>query len=258
MASPIQNTLTVWHALFLREALDRFFGSRAGWAWLVIEPTIHLLLIGYIFSIIRGALKGNVDVYIWICIGMLAFFLFRRTAVQVQHAVDCNKAFFAFRQVRPFDAALARGSVEAFSMFFVSLLILIPLGFFGKQVIPRDPLLLLICMAALWFMGIGYGMITSTLQRLVPETGHIFTILFFPLYFLSGVLFPLDSVPEPYRGWLLYNPLSHALELVRYSFFNRYPLIKGASLSYVFYWVLILAIIGLILYKLFEKQLIRR
>lgn len=258
MASPIQNTLTVWHALFLREALDRFFGTRAGWAWLIIEPAVHLLIMGYYFSLLRGAFCGNVDIFLWICVGMLAFFLFRRTAVQVQHAVDCNKAFFAFRQVRPLDAAVARALVEAFSMFFVSLALLITLGFFGKQFLPSDPLLLLIVLGGIWVFGLGYGLITSTFQRLVPETGHIFSILFMPLYVLSGAIIPLNRIPMPYRDWLMYNPLAHAIEIVRLAFFNHYPVVEGVSLAYFFKSILILAIIGLVLYKLFETQLLRR
>lgn len=258
MPTPIKNTLTVWHALFLREALDRFFGSRAAWAWLIIEPIIHLLVIASIWSAMRRNFMGNVDIFIWICVGMLAFFLFRRTAVQVQHAVDCNKAFFVFRQVRPFDAALARGLVEALSMFFIFIIIFIPLAFLGKDVIPNDPLLLLIALSALWLLGLGYGLITSTIQHLVPESGHIFNILFMPLYFLSGAIWAIHTIPQPYRNWMMYNPLAHALEIVRYSFINHYPIIEGASLTYVFKWALLLAITGLVFYKLLEKQLIRR
>lgn len=258
MLSPIKNTLTVWNALFLREALDRFFGSRAAWVWLIFEPALHLVVIASIRAAITRSLLCNVDVFVWICVGLLAFFLFRRTAIQVQHAVDCNKAFFAFRQVRPFDAAISRGLVEAFSMFIVSLILLIPLAFFDKQVIPNDPFLLIVAMGSLWLLGLGYGLITSTIQHLVPESSHVFGLLFTPLYFLSGAIIYIRIIPQPYREWLMYNPLAHALEIVRYSFIDHYPVIEGTSLAYVFKWVLLLAIIGLVFYKLLEKQLIRR
>ena len=42
MHNPLLTTLTVWRALFLREALDRFFGSRAAWGWLLVEPAMHI------------------------------------------------------------------------------------------------------------------------------------------------------------------------------------------------------------------------
>lgn len=258
MSSPLGTTLTVWHALFLREALDRFFGGRAAWAWLIIEPGTHLLIMAIVFAAMRGSRIGNVDLVMWICIGMLGFFLFRRTSVQTMHAVDCNKAFFAFRQVRPFDAALARGSVEGFAMFFVSVAILIPLAFWGKQIIPADPLMLIVGMSGLWLLGLGYGLITSAIQRLVPESGHIFQITMIPLYFISGAIMPIFFLPKPYRDWLLYNPIAHGLELCRAAFFGNYQLMPGISMTYLYIWVLILLALGLILYKLFETRLVMR
>ena len=104
MNGPLTNTATVWQALFLREALDRFFGSRAAWSWLIIEPAMHIGFMSAVWGMMRRNSMGGIDVSMWIILGMLSFFLFRRTAVQTLHALDCNKAFFAFRQVRPFVA----------------------------------------------------------------------------------------------------------------------------------------------------------
>lgn len=258
MTGALKNTFTVWHALFLREVLDRFFGSRAGWAWLVFEPASHILVMGIMYSVLRGVMPGNIDTFIWITVGMLGFFLFRRTGVQAQHAVDCNKAFFAFRQVRPFDAVLARSSVEAFSMFFVSLGILLPLCFFDKNIVPKDPLLLMISMGSLWMLGLGYGMICAVIQRLIPESAHIIGLLYFPLYLLSGALMPLSVLPAPYLKLLMYNPLAHALDYCRYAFIDHYRVLPGADLSYVFIWVIGLLFIGLCLFKLFETRLVMR
>ena len=255
MASPISNTFTVWHALFLREALDRFFGARAGWAWQVIEPAAHMMLMCGFFSLYRPSM-GSVDVFTWICMGMLGFFLFRRTAVQTQHAVDCNRAFFAFRQVRPFDAAFARGGVEAFSMFLVSLVIIIPMAFLGKQAWPADVLLCSLAMWGLWLLGFGYGMITSVIQRLVPESGHIFAILMMPLYILSGVIMPVSNIPMPYQRWLMYNPIAHGLEYVRHGFIHNYRMAADASLGYFFAWIFAFILAGLILYKLYDTRLV--
>lgn len=258
MSNPFVNTATVWHALFLREALDRFFGGRAAWAWLVFEPASHILILSLLFSMIRMSAPGTSDIVLWLCIGMLAYFMFRRTSVQTLHAVDCNKAFFAFRQVRPFDAALARASVEAFSMFFVALAILAPMAFFDKNIIPPDPLLLIAAFAGLWLLGLGYGLITSVLQRLVPESGHIFQIIMVPLYLISGTIMPLAVIPAKYRDWLLINPIAHGLELARHAFLENYKLLEGVSLGYLYAWVIAFIVLGLILYKLFETRLVMR
>lgn len=255
MNSPIINTLTVWQALFLREALDRFFGSRAAWAWLLVEPSMHIGFIGCIWGIMRRNSMGGINVSMWIILGMLSFFLFRRTAVQTLHALDCNRAFFAFRQVRPFDVALVRGGVEAFSMFFIFLFILSVAAMLGLDVLPEDPLTALLALAGLWLFGLGYGLITSVGMRLVPDSGHIFQILMMPLYLISGVIMPVSIIPATYRDWLLWNPLVHGLELVRLGFFRNYHTLD-VSMGYLYAWVLGSLSLGMALYRGLETRLV--
>lgn len=255
MNGPFTNTLTVWQALFLREALDRFFGSRAAWAWLLVEPSMHIAFMGGVWGMMRRNSMGGIDVSLWIILGMLSFFLFRRTAVQTLHALDCNKAFFAFRQVRPFDVALVRASVEAFSMFFISWFILGVAAMLGLHVLPEKPLTALLALAGLWLFGLGYGLITSVGMRLVPDSGHIFQILMMPLYLISGVIMPLTFIPVPYRDWLLWNPLVHGLELVRLGFFSNYHTLD-VSFSYLYAWVLGSLALGMALYRGLETRLV--
>ena len=198
---------------------------------------------------------GGIDITVWIILGMLAFFLFRRTAVQTLHARDCNRAFFAFRQVRPFDVAIARASVEAFSMFFISLVILCAAGMLGHNVIPEDPLTALVAFAGLWLFGVGYGLVTSVGMRLVQDLGHIFQILMMPLYLISGVFVPITTIPQPYREWLLWNPVLHGLELVRIGFFPNYHTVD-VSFSYLYAWVLCSLVLGIALYRSLETRMV--
>ena len=255
MGAPFSNTIYVWQALFLREALDRFFGSRAAWAWLVVEPAMHIGFMSCLWGMMRKNSLGGINVTMWIILGMLSFFLFRRTSVQTLHALDCNKAFFAFRQVRPFDVALMRASVEAFSMFFISSSILGVAALAGLEVLPDDPIKVLLALAGLWLFGLGYGLVTSVCMRLVPDSGHIFQIFMMPLYIISGVIMPVAYIPMPYRDWLLWNPLVHGLELVRLGFFSNYHTLD-VSFSYLFSWVLLSITLGLTLYRAFETRLV--
>jgi len=258
MTSALRNTLTVWYALILREALDRLFDMRGAWFWLLAEPAMHILFMSFIRVVIRMRTVANADALMWIVVGMLAFFLFRRTAVQVTHAVDSNRAFFAFRQVQPFDPALARAVLEAFLMAIVAIIILVATSFFDRQIIPDDPLLVLAAVLGLWLFGLGYGLVASVLQNLIPEMKHVLKILMMPLYLISGVIIPLSSIPQPYLSWLMYNPIAHALELVRLGYFAHYHTVPGVSMGYVYAWSVASICLGLLLYRRFAIQLTMR
>jgi capsular polysaccharide transport system permease protein len=43
-------TLSVWNAIFLREAVSRVSGGRAAWVWLLLEPVAHLTVLLVVLS----------------------------------------------------------------------------------------------------------------------------------------------------------------------------------------------------------------
>ncbi|ANY15038.1 ABC transporter permease [Bordetella pseudohinzii] len=256
--SPLAVTLSVWEALFLREALDRLFDMRAAWFWLLMEPVLHIGFIAFVFSAIRIHTVGGIDIAVWIIVGMLAFFLFRRTAVQVTYAPESNQPLFAYRQVKPFDVSLVRAGLEAFLMVLVSAAILGGAALLGHETFPRDPLLVAVALSGLWLYGLGYGLVASVLMELVPETEHILKLIMLPLYLISGVIMPLISVPQPYRDWLMLNPIAHGLELVRLGFVPYYHVVPGTSMGYLYGWAGGSVLLGLLLYRRFALELVTK
>lgn len=256
--SPIAITLAVWKAIFLREALERLFDMRAAWLWLVMEPLMHMGFYAFIYSVIRMRDVGGADIVIWIVVGMLGFFLFRRTADQVTHAVDSNQPLFAYRQVKPFDAAFMRAALECFLMLIVSIIILFIAALLDHYAPPSDILLILVAFSGLWLFGFGYGLIASVAMRLIPEMKHILKILMLPLYIISGVIWPLHLIPQPYLDWLMINPIAHGVELVRAGFVARYYVIPGTDLGYLYGCGIVSLFVGLVLYRRFDAQLVMK
>jgi capsular polysaccharide transport system permease protein len=255
---PLAVTLSVWQAIFLREALDRLFDMRGAWFWLFAEPVAHIGMLVFIWTVIRARTIGGIDIVIWLSVGMLAFFLFRRTAVQVTHAVDSNRPLFAYRQVKPFDPAIARAVLEAFLMAIISAIILLAVALLGHGSLPDDFLLAVHAAFGLWLFGLGYGLIASVWMDLVPEMKHVFNILTMPLYILSGVIWPLASIPQPYRDWLLLNPIAHGLELVRLGFVPHYHVAPGVEAGYLHFWAMASVFLGLLLFRRFDVYLVTK
>lgn len=254
--SPLSIIFSVWHAIFLREAVDRLFGMRAAWLWLFAEPVFHIVFIAFIWSLIRAHTVGGIDAFIWISVGMLAFFLFRRTSVQVMYAADCNRALFAYRQVKPFDAAIVRAGLEAFLMTIIAAVIFSIASLSGHKMLPGDILLAAAGAGGLWLFGLGYGLVASVLMRLVPELEHILMVVMMPMYLISGVILPISSVPMPYRSLLLMNPVAHGLDAVRLGFVPSYHAVPGMSLGYLYACAVASVFLGLLLYRRFGLKLV--
>lgn len=256
MRSSFSITLSVWKAILLRESLDRLFDVRAAWLWLLLEPAMHIGFLAFVWGVLRARDIGGMDTVIWVMVGMLSFFLFRRTGIQTMYAIDCNKSLFIYRQVKPFDAALVRAVLEGFLMTMIALAMLSAALLFGREALPVDPLLVATSLSGIWLFALGYGLITSVLMKLVPEIEHILNIIMSPLYLISGVIMPLASIPLPYRDWLMFNPIAHGLELVRLGFGSYYHAVPGVSLEYLYAAALIAISLGLLLYRGFGVRLV--
>lgn len=256
MRSSLSITFSVWKAIFLREAVDRLFEVRVAWLWLLAEPALHIGFVSFIWFSFRQRTIGGIDTVIWVMVGMLAFFLFRRVGVQAMYAIDCNKALFVYRQVKPFDAAIVRAMLEAFLMSLTSLAILLFTALFGHNAVPDDPLLVMVSLFGLWLCGLGYGLTASVLMKLVPEIEHILNIIMRPMYILSGVILPIASVPQPYQNMLLFNPVAHGLEGVRQGFSSAYHAVPGLSINYLYGFALASVFLGMLLYRRFGVRLV--
>lgn len=250
--------LSVWKALILREALFRLFGSRAAWAWLLLEPVVHIVFLMFIFTVVRLRVVGGIETPIWLMLGMLAFFMFKRAGTQSMQAVVANQALFAYRQVKPVDTVLSRAALEGFLMLLVAIVLFAGAGLFGLDVIPADPLAVLQAFLGMWLIGLGFGLTGSVTTVLLPELGRVIVMAMTPLYFLSGVIFPVSRVPLPYREWLMLNPLAHGLEAARLGFAPYYQAVPELSMSYLYGFALVSIFFGLALHTRYAMRLATR
>jgi capsular polysaccharide transport system permease protein len=249
-------TLSVWKALFLREVLARISSGRAAWFWLLAEPVFNVAYMLVIFTVIRVTNIGGIDTTVWLIVGMLAFFMFRRTAMQVMNGISANQALFTYRQVKPIDTLLVRGALEAFLMIIITVILLSGAALLGHSVLPADPLAVLEAFLGLWLIGVGFGLVASVATQLVPELGQVVGLIMMPLYMLSGAIFPIASIPQPYRDWLLLNPVAHGLEAARLGFAPYYHAVPELSISYIYQFALVSIFLGLALQRRFALKLV--
>jgi len=253
--TPLSITFSVWKALFLREAVHRLFSSRAAWLWLLLEPMVHVVFLMFILTAVRMRLVEGIDTSLWIMVGLLAFFMFKRTGMQAMNAVGANQALFVYRQVKPVDTVLARAGLEGFLMLLIMVILFVGAGLFGLDVTPADPLAVLEAFFGLWLVGIGFGLMASVASVLVAEFGKIIMLIMTPLYFLSGVIFPLSKVPPPYREWLMFNPIAHGLEAARLGFAPYYQAVPELSIAYMYGFALVAIFFGLALHVRFSLKM---
>jgi ABC-2 type transport system permease protein len=102
-----------------------------------------------------------------------------------------------------------------------TLVMLVAIFWFG---IPfRGSLPALVAAAIIYIVsGLSFGLLISTLARTLQEALMVMFLFLMPAIILSGFMFPIFTMPEPFQWLTLLNPIRHFLEIVRPVFLKGY------------------------------------
>ena len=253
--SALQVQRTVLYALFIRELKTRFGGRWLGALPVLIEPLAHLLFLTAVMGSAHAAFSPEIPYATFLVTGMLPFFIFKSMSFRLMDAVDANKGLFGYRQVKPIDTLLSRGLLEAGIYVVVYVIALATLGWFGLQWLPAKPLEMAGVLAMLSIFGASLGILFAVATNAFPQPRIVLRIASTPLYMLSGVIFSVSVIPQPYRSYLMWNPVLQLVELSRGTFFPHYRIDDGVSVGYVALWCLVTAVVALALYRVRRQRL---
>lgn len=254
--SAVQVQRSVLLALVIRELRARVEGRWLGLLWMMFEPLAHVLMILALFGFRRHATSPNIEFPVFLLTGLLPFFIFRNLARRLPAAISSNRGLYAYRQVKPIDALVARAAVEVGLYSAVYLCALALLGWLGYSFLPHAPLELILISIALIVLGLGLGLVFAVVSHDRPRVQSVIGLAFLPLYLLSGVIFPLHTLPPDVREWLLWNPVLHLIELSRAHFIATYQALPGVEAAYPAGCALIALALGLGLYRVYRHQLV--
>lgn len=245
-----------FHALLMRELQTRFGSYRLGYLWAPLEITLQMVIMLVVFgAIMKRALPG-MDYMLFLVAGFTPFFMMQKIANRSLGAVSANAGLLMYRAVRHIDVIIARSFLELVIYFMTFVILLCGLAFFGIGFSTEHLDMVLLCWVMMFFFAFGLAMILMIVGHYGGELSKIISIIFTVLYFASGVIYSVHMVPEPYLSYLMYNPFIHNLEMIRHSLSPTYP-IYHVDMWYFVKWTMCVNFLGLLLYKAFERDLIR-
>lgn len=252
-----QLQLRVITALLRRETRAHFGESRLGYLWAVIEPSLHLIMYGVLFKTVllrHSPVAGGVLTF---CLtGLVPYFLYSKVAQYLTTAIPGNKPLLNLPPVKPLDVLISRAFLESVTYIIAGAIMLVALFLRGDpHAIPRFPLTLAGAVILTCLFGFGVGMINAVLQVFISTWSLFFSIFLTPFYFLSGIFFVVEEVPQPFRDYLLYNPILQLVQWFRRGFYVDYSTPYFYP-GYILWWTVAVLAIGFTLVRLLRRKLL--
>ncbi len=217
---------------------------------MLFEPIAHLLVPVTIMGFIRHRFVPGVEYPVFLVYGFLPFLLFKAICLQIVNGVNASQGLLSYRQVLLMDVFVAKAMAHFVIQAVVFAIVLTGLALLGYDVLPARPLELAAVLALTVALAFGLGLIFAAIASLIPDARQVIIVMFMPLYFVSGVLFPVTRFPDEYVRWMAINPVLHLVELSRVAAVPGFEPMKYLSLPYPVTLALVSTMIGLMLYRL--------
>lgn len=229
MSTFVSDTL----AIFWREVL-RYRRDRAYWIGQIAFPLVVVAFVGFgLNDVVR--LPTGADYLGHLASGVLALLVGSSgvgggmTLIQ-----DRESGFLRVLLVAPVSrASLVAGKILAralASLALVGVLVAI-LSTFTPLGLPH-PAAALLAVVAVTVVFVALGIALGAFLRSAESFRMLAAFVTVPLYFLSGIFYPVSTLPAATR-WLSYaNPLTYGVDLLRYGLLgvNEIPLARSAAL----------------------------
>ncbi len=245
----------VIQALVLREIRTRFGHYRLGYPWALAEPVAHVAVLSIIFGLRSPTVAGNVDFPLFLATGIIPYLLFHRMVMRGMSTVEGNRALFSYRQVKPIDTLIARAILEVVIYGAVFVVFMTGAAWLGFDVAVHDPLPVLMVFLLLALLGLGLGSLACVAATMFTDTTQVVPIVLRPLYFISGIFFSVERLPAEYRDYLLWNPVLHALELIREHYFREIDASFGDPL-YLGWTTAVSVALGLLTFHVYRYRMV--
>ncbi|MBV9311579.1 MAG: ABC transporter permease [Solirubrobacterales bacterium] len=244
--------------LVRRELRQKYQGSALGVLWYLVNPLMLMAVYGMMLGPLLKAVNIR-DYPVFILAGLLVWLFFSQSLLSastslVEHAPLVSQVRFP-RQTIP--AAVV--TVQLVPMAAM-LIILVPLARALEGGVSASQLLLIPLLALLFAFTLGLALIVAALHAYFRDVQPIVTAVLLPLFFLSGVLFRLESLPglqahkwvEPLLRWV--NPIAPFIEAVRSVLYDgRVP--AAVTLLYVLLAALLSLGVGVLLFRRLDPEL---
>ena len=182
----------------LERELVRMFRQRTRLVSAIVRPLIWLFVIGAGFGAVIGQARG-MDYQVFLVPGVLGMtMLFGGMLAALTTVYDKESGVMRMMLVAPLPRAwlviakLVAAAAAAAAQALLLLILLALLGYVGRDTAWGS---LAAALAITSFACAGIGMLTASFSRTLENFAGIMNFVIFPVFFLSGSLYPVRELP---------------------------------------------------------------
>lgn len=262
------NLKEVWRyrdLLFLfvkRDIVTVYKQTILGPLWYLIQPLFTSIIFTIIFNSVAGIETGNTPAFLFNLGGIMVWNYFTSCLNDTSDTFKKNASIFGKvyfpRLIVPLSIVISN-LVKFGIQFLIFVVFYIYYVSQGMEVqLTMATLFFPILVAIMGILGLGLGMIISSLVTKYRDLSFLVGFGVQLLMYVSAVMYPMALLKEklPAFGWLIeYNPLAYVIETARYLLLHEGN-ISVYGLLYTITVTIVVFFVGLLIFNKTEKRFI--
>jgi len=227
--------------------------------WFLLQPLITTIVFTVIFGKIAHLSTNNVPSVLFYMTGITAWNYFaacinKTSGTFINNASVFGKVYFPRLTV---PVSIVISSMFTFGIQFLFLLCFWLYYYFIGASISMNLYLLLIpvLLFIMALMGLGFGIIISSLTTKYKDLQFLVSFGVQLLMYATPIIYPLSSIPDKYKIFVLLNPMTSIVETFKYALFSNSSF-SWTMLGYSGVFTLVILALGILLFNKIEQRFI--
>ena len=225
--------------------------------WFFIQPIMTTLVFVVVFGNIAGIPTDGIPQPLFYMSGIVIWNFFSECFIKTSDTFTENAGVFGKvhfpRVVKPLSVVISNGAkfLIQFSLFLALYVYFIVSG------APIQPTIFLLLFPVLILimgaLGLGFGLIFSSLTTKYKDLKFLIQFGVQLLMYATPIIYPVSEIPEKYRSFIFFNPMSHVVEIFKYSFLGEGSF-QLFGLAYSLIFAIVLLLFGVLIFNKTEKD----
>ncbi len=240
-----------------RDLISLYKQTILGPAWFVIQPIITALMYLFIFGGIAKIDTGLIPPFLFYLSGVSLWNFFSECLIKTSDTFGTNAALFGKvyfpRLIVPVSVVMSNFLKFTITFFIFFIVLIYYMQYNSHLLINEYALLFPLIILTTALIGLGIGMIISSLTTKYKDLKFLVQFAVQLLMFASPIIYPLSSATGKLKTVLLLNPMSSLIESFKFGF-TGIGYFSWLALAYSICCGFFLFLIGVIIFNRVERN----
>jgi ABC-type polysaccharide/polyol phosphate export permease len=226
----------------------KYHDSALGYIWSMLNP---MFMFGVYYFVFTRIFHSEIPLYpLFLLTGIISYAFFQDCTFSAMNSLSSKsgimKKIFFPKTIIVFSSSLTCVFSYLINLGVLILLVAVMKGF--------SPLALLIVVPifCLFLFSVGVAFLLSTLYAFFRDMGQIWNVLVLVIFWLSPVVFNVETLPEPVSTLVYFNPLTRIFVLMRHYLLYDYFDLRFVTMTVVYSSIFFLS--GYFLFRRYEHK----